>query len=456
MGHRLRMSAELGDWFAELGSSQPGSSLAAAEEIAASLAAVLGAADEPAVTALAMVTDLAAEPADDPYDHREAVDDAYQELLEALSVLRRQVADAGSYRSSSRHRITKSGSEPLPFTPVEIAAFEARERSLREQSQRYQSAVNYFRATKEAAKARYTAAQAGREIQLALLASAAEAGLTIEETANVRRDLARAEANLVEAAEQIAAARAEASRTARRMLRDAKANQARQIAMHSRATQSDGVSAESDDDLHGDADSASDRDTDSDRDGGPGDDADETDKPVPAGLLELRADPLGSDARLLFAVEPQGTITLLAVLDDAAAASEHWDEAIRLAGELLEEIRADGWPDTPAPGTDAPDTADGLVALAGAAAFLDRYFAGNQSGITKRAAVLATARTLGGLRTARDMSIADVATRSGLSAREVWQLESDGIRSADVGELALYLGALDMRLDLSSTDVPLR
>ncbi len=47
MGHRLRMSAELGDWFAELGSSQPGSSLAAAEEIAASLAAVLGAADEP-------------------------------------------------------------------------------------------------------------------------------------------------------------------------------------------------------------------------------------------------------------------------------------------------------------------------------------------------------------------------------------------------------------------------
>jgi len=95
------------------------------------------------------------------------------------------------------------------------------------------------------------------------------------------------------------------------------------------------------------------------------------------------------------------------------------------------------------------------VAVAGAAAFLDRFFAGQgrQSGITERAAVLATARTLADLRQARDLSIADVATRSGLSAR---QLESDGIRSADVEDLALYLGALDMRLDLSSQGVPLR
>lgn len=207
------MSAELGDWFAELGASQPGSSqAAAADEVAASLLVVLGAADEAAVAALAIVTDLAAEPTGDPCHRREAVDYAYQQLLEELVVLRRQVAEAATWRNSSRRRYSSAGSEPLPFAADEIAAFEARERSLAEQSQRYQSAVNHFRAIKETAKARLTAAHAGREIQLALLASAAEAGLTVEETANVRRDLARAEANLAEAVEQITAAQADRAR----------------------------------------------------------------------------------------------------------------------------------------------------------------------------------------------------------------------------------------------------
>ena len=456
MGHRLRMSAELGDWFAELGSSQPGSPQGAAEEVAASLVAVLNAADASAVASLGVVSDLAAEHADDPDDHRAAMDYAYQQLLEALSALRHQVAEAAAWRNSSRQHITHSGSEPLPFTPDEVAAFEARERSLHEQVQRYQSAVNYVRAIKEAAKARYTAAHASREIQVALLASGAEAGLTPEDTENMRRELAHAEANLVDAAKQVATARTEASRTARRILRNANADLPRGTPTNSRIAQSDGISADAD----GDADM--------DEDG------DEADKAVPAGLLELRADPLGSDARLLFAVEPAGTVTLLAVLDDLAAVGEHRAEAIDLAGELLEEIRAEGWPDadpeTAAAETGAPDAAaaDGVVpdaanepvALAGATAFLDRYFAGRQSGITERAAVLATARTLADLRCARDLSIADVAARSGLPAGEVRQLESDGVRSADVGDLVRYLGALDSRLDLTvhldRNDVPLR
>jgi hypothetical protein len=430
MSHRLRMSAELGDWFTELGSSQPGPSQAAAEEVAASLVAVLEAADS---AALGIVADLAAEHADDPGEHRAAIDYTYQQLLEAQSVLRGQVAEAATWRSSSRRRFSTAGSEPLPLTPDEVAAFEARERSLQEQSQRFQSAIDHFRAVKEAAKARLTAAHAGREIQLALLASAAEAGLTPEETADVRRDLARAEANLVDAAEQIAAARAEASRTAHRVARQATIS-----------SSSIGQSADS-------ADGDGDPDVDIDED------ADEAAKAVPAGLLELRADPLGSDARLLYAVEPAGTVTLLAVLDDIAAVAAHRGEAIDLAGELLEEIRADGWPGASgAPDTAATDAANDLVTLAGAAAFLDRYFAGRQSGITERAAVLATARTLADLRRARDLSIADVATRSGLSAGEVRQLESGGVRPADVGDLALYLGALGRRLDLTTEGVPLR
>jgi phage shock protein A len=65
--------------------------------------------------------------------------------------------------------------------------------------------------------------------------------------------------------------------------------------------------------------------------------------PAP-GLLELRADPLGSDIRLLLAVEPEDTVTLLAVLEGPDAVSEHGADAVRLASGLLTEIREDGWP----------------------------------------------------------------------------------------------------------------
>jgi nucleotide-binding universal stress UspA family protein len=82
-----------------------------------------------------------------------------------------------------------------------------------------------------------------------------------------------------------------------------------------------------------------------------------------AGLLELRADPLGSDIRILFAVEPANTVTLLAVLEDPEAVSEHGDEAIRLASDLLAEIREAGWP------ADVEE-----VTLENSGAFLARFF----------------------------------------------------------------------------------
>ena len=61
-------------------------------------------------------------------------------------------------------------------------------------------------------------------------------------------------------------------------------------------------------------------------------------------LLELRADPLGRDVRLLLAVEPADTVTLLAVLDGEDAIAEHQAQAIELAGDLLTDIRAGDWP----------------------------------------------------------------------------------------------------------------
>jgi phage shock protein A len=67
--------------------------------------------------------------------------------------------------------------------------------------------------------------------------------------------------------------------------------------------------------------------------------------PEPAeGLLELRADVSGSGIRILLAVEPADTVTLVAVLEGPEAVSEHSAEAIRLASALLTEIREEGWP----------------------------------------------------------------------------------------------------------------
>jgi hypothetical protein len=127
--HRLRMSAELGDWLAEICSSET----VTAREVGAALAAVMGEADP---ADLAFVTDLAAQPggAYDPADPCEAADYDYQALLESLQLLRRQVADAGSFRHSNRVRITKAGSEPWPFTDAELAAAEAQERKLAERA----------------------------------------------------------------------------------------------------------------------------------------------------------------------------------------------------------------------------------------------------------------------------------------------------------------------------------
>jgi hypothetical protein len=62
------------------------------------------------------------------------------------------------------------------------------------------------------------------------------------------------------------------------------------------------------------------------------------------GLLELRADPLGGDIRLLFAMEPPDTVTVLAVLEGEGAVHVHRDKALSLASDLLIEIRSGEWP----------------------------------------------------------------------------------------------------------------
>jgi DNA-binding XRE family transcriptional regulator len=162
-----------------------------------------------------------------------------------------------------------------------------------------------------------------------------------------------------------------------------------------------------------------------------------------AGLLELRADPLGSDIRILFATEPADTITLLAVLEGPEAASEHSGQAITLAGELLTEIRDDGWP------ADMDE-----IALADSAEFLARFFPADEGGIARRAGVLAAMTSLARLRADLQLTIEEVAARSGLPRHRVAAIERDGLRTARVHEVVALARALGARLDLGGDSGP--
>jgi hypothetical protein len=167
--------------------------------------------------------------------------------------------------------------------------------------------------------------------------------------------------------------------------------------------------------------------------------------PATADVLELRADALGRDVRLLMAIEPADTVTLLAVLDGEEAIAEHHDQAIQLAGDLLADIRAGDWP--PA---DALDAADLEVTFADPSTFLARFFPADTGAIAERAAILGVAQTLAGLRSDQGISLEDLATETGISEARLRVIEARGLRVADVREAVAYVRALGGRLTLTA------
>jgi len=333
-------------------------------------------------------------------------------------VLRRQIADAGSFRTTTRGRITPAGISPLPFTADEITAATTRERTLIERKRRNQAAIDRFRTSKEVAKARYTAARAARDVQLALLASAAQVGVTKDELDQAQAELSRAEAGLAAASRQLAAAHGHAARLSRRLAREAQA------------------AANGDASGSGDPRAAA---------APPTDEGDEDQ--ATAGLLELRVDPLGADIRILLAIEPADTVTLLAVLDGSAAVSEHRHQAIKLAGEMLAELRASGWPRADA---GAGDTSGAELTFAYMGVFLATYFPRCEAEVRRRSAQLAASSTLAALRRQHGASLDELAKRTGLSATALRRLEDDDLGSAELADIAAYVRALGGRLRVTA------
>jgi hypothetical protein len=84
------------------------------------------------------------------------------------------------------------------------------------------------------------------------------------------------------------------------------------------------------------------------------------------GLMELRPGAaVGSDIRILFAVEPPGTALLIAVLEGRDAVEDHYREAVLLASGVLREVQA---------GQAAEATAH---EFADAHSFLEEFFPGH-------------------------------------------------------------------------------
>lgn len=406
MANQLRMSAELGDWLAELCTAEP----ASAAEVGAAVVAVMAAADP---TSLALVD------APEAMDPREEVDYLYQSVLEALQHVRRTVAEVATTRVGAERLLAELDRDPQADEAVRAWLRQTRDKAKRreadiaKQSQRLQAEVDRFRTAKETAKAMYTAAEASLRIQ--------DAMATVTNDGSIAEDGS-------EGAERIVRYPKPPPPSAG----DDEPGQLNQ-ALEAAEAHLQAVATEAYQTLRSAMDRAGLR---------VGHLATGPAGQV-AGLLELRADPLGRDVRLLLALEPADTVTLLAVLDGEDAISEHRVQAIRLAGDLLTDIRAGDWP--PA---NADDPADIEVTFADAAAFLARFFPAQAGALAARAVGLATARPLAELR--GSTSLADLANKTGISEQRLRQIEEGGLRVAEMYEAVAYVRGLGGRLMLTA------
>lgn len=380
MAYLLRMPVQIGDWLADLNRTEP----IAAAEAGATLIALLDADD---VLRQPFVTDPHAV---EPADPRAVLDDAYRELLVELQIVRRRVADAATSLRRAELQLAALRDDPdadpavIEATERQAADAQRREQQLTVRSQRLQARVDAFRTRKETIKASYTAAEAQARIAEAM--------------AELQKLLPESDADDVSPA-------AEGP--------DEPGSSAGEHASDSNEA-APGDAASKQPGRHEDAD-----------------------------VLELAADPLGTDIRILFAVEPADTITVLTVVEGRDAVRDSKLEAVDVAAELLGEIRTAGL---------SPEEASAdqdWLEFAGATSFLDRFFADRSEAVTARARELSASATLAMLRELRGMSLRRLARAAGIDDRRLAFIERHGPQAAEPHELAAYLRQLGGRLELS-------
>jgi DNA-binding XRE family transcriptional regulator len=392
MGYRLRIPAEIGDWLAGLRESEP----AAAAEVGASLAALMAAAD---ALRPPLATPVEVDPAPGPdADLRELLDYQYQRLLEMLQRVRREVADVANQQWRLATQLEVAGLDPAMRAALErqLEAAGKLEPLLSRRARRVQSLVDAFRTEKETAKAMITAAEARVRIDEAV------AELEDQTIRQVKPGDRPAMAEDLGAYAEGAAS--ERSARLERLMAEA-------------------------------------RELESLEDPGDPDDVAPAAGRSRARVRELHADPLGSDARVFFAIEPAETIVLLSVLENAEAVARHREEAIGTAAELLADISDRGWPaGADGPGQEFGDTGE----------FLAQFFPQARAGILARAAGLAQRGSLASLRERAGLSAADLAQATGMSERRMEALERGDLRQATLHELTEYLRAVGATLEVGA------
>lgn len=392
MGYRLRVPAEIGDWLAGLRESEP----AAAAEVGASLAALMAAAD---ASWPPLATPVEVDPAPGPdADPRELLDYQYQRLLEMLQRVRREVADVANQQWRLATQLEVAGLDPAMRAALErqLEAAGKLEPLLSRRARRVESLVDAFRAEKETAKAMITAAEARVRIDEAV------AELERQTIRRVKRgDGPGMTDDLGAYAERAASERS-----------------ARLERLMAEARELEGL-----------------------EDPGAPDDVAPAAGHSRARVRELHADPLGSDARVFFAIEPAETIVLLSVLENTEAVARHREEAIGTAAELLADIGDRGWPaGADGPGLEFGDTGE----------FLTRFFPQARAGILARAAALARRGSLASLRERAGLSAADLARATGMSERRMEALERGDLRQATLHELTEYVRAVGATLEVGA------
>jgi hypothetical protein len=151
MGYRLRMSAEIYEWLAELRDSDP----PAAALTTQVLAALADQGDRLGPT-LVTTADSRLHPEELP----SAMDWRYQAGLESLTGIRRQVARAATLRKDLEQQLAEP--EPSPALAEQLAEAREAEQRLVEACHQEQLRVDTFRARKEVLNAALVGAQAGQ------------------------------------------------------------------------------------------------------------------------------------------------------------------------------------------------------------------------------------------------------------------------------------------------------
>ena len=412
MGYQLRMHNEIRDWLKGQRATEPELARLVGEAVLALLDAgeILG---PPLVLPLESVLQA-------PDDPREALDYSYQRQLEALTKVRRGVADVATSRkrielqvNQVEHQIAKltRRREDALEAGQESAASEAlsHEAGLREQlaqlrqqydllsgeeekltraSQRLQAKVEAFRMQKETLKARYTAAEASQRIRAAFAEIGEDSGDTEDEIVSMYASPGPAEGM-------------------------AEGDELLEEIQEFPASPGDGPASGDDEGV-----------------------------PPPPGMLVLRSGaPYDEGVDLLFLVEPQDTAVLLAYVADPGGSRDEYRAVLPAATARLEALRAVQPPGPSPAGFTSYDQES----------FLDEFFPGEETEVEIGANTLVArnrAHTLAEAREEMRLTQAHVAERMQARLDRVAAIESAEPGATEVRTLAAYVRALGGRLEI--------